>query len=597
MLREPQHDILLTSTLMSKPVNLEKMRHSCSHVLAQAALQMFPEAKLAIGPPIDNGFYYDFDLPRTLIPEDLPILEEKMRAIVKENQKFKRYEEPVEKSIQFLRKIKQPYKVEMARDLKKDGAKVIRFYENIGADQKGKFVDMCEGPHLRSTGEIGAFKLTKIAGAYWRGDSKKPMLQRIYGICFNTRPELKAYQKQLEEAAKRDHRKLGAQLDLFSFHEEGPGFPFWHPKGVILWGELVKYWRELHQERGYQEIVTPIFLRKELWHKSGHWGHYKENMYFTEIDEEGYAAKPMNCPGGILLYKEKVHSYREFPLKVGELGLVHRHELSGVLHGLFRVRSFTQDDAHIYCTKAQIKNELKEVLDLFQVVYDKFGFEYRVELSTRPKKFIGKLETWDYAEKIMKEVMSELKMDYRINEGDGAFYGPKFDFHLADSIGRTWQCGTLQLDLSMPERFNMEYIDEKGEKQRPVMLHRTVYGALERFIGILIEHYAGAFPVWLAPVQVQIVPVSEKFLQFAEKMAGKFKKAGIRVEVDYSEESVGKKIRNAELMKVPYMLVVGEKEKKSDSLMVRQYGQKKQALMGVEEFMEKVRKETERRKN
>ena len=571
-------------------VDLDVMRHSCAHVMAQAVMQMFPEAKLGIGPTIEDGFYYDFELPRTLIPEDLPLLEKKIKQIIKQNQKFIRKEEPAKESLKFFKKTDQKYKAELVKELDEDGED-ISFYENVmPSDQKPMFVDLCRGPHVDHTGQIGAFKLLKIAGAYWRGDEKNPMLQRIYGTCFHTKEELDSYLKQVEEAKKRDHRRLGKQLDLFSFHEEGAGFPFFHPKGMVFRNQLMKYWGEIHKKYEYEMVSTPIILKEELWHQSGHYENYKENMYFTEIDEHGHAIKPMNCPGGILVYKNRPKSYKDLPLRWAELGLVHRHEKSGVLHGLFRVRSFTQDDAHIFCTPDQIKDELKKVLKLFAEVYEKFGFEYRIELSTKPEKSIGSDEIWELAENTMEEVLKEEKLDYELNEGDGAFYGPKFDFHLSDCIGRTWQCGTLQLDFSMPERFEMEYIGEDGNAHRPVMLHRTVYGSIERFMGILIEHYAGAFPQWLAPIQAKILPVSEKFNSYAKEVLDTLKEADIRCEMDNSDETLGKKIRNAEMQKVPYMLVVGEKEVADKTVAVRNYETKKQEVMGVSDFVDMVKK-------
>ena len=573
--------------MSKKEFPIETKRHSLSHVMAQAVLEMFPEANLAIGPDIDTGFYYDFDLPRTLIPEDLPIIEKKMKHIIKQNQKFESYIEPVDDAIKFLKKTKQSYKFELVSDLKTDGTKEVSFYKN------GSFVDLCKGPHVDMTGQlqIGTFKLHKIAGAYWRGDEKRPMLQRIYALAFDTKEDLDEHLRMMKEAEKRDHRKLGKELDLYSFHEQGVGFPFWHPKGMVLRENLISYWRDVQKKYGYQEVNTPIILREELWHQSGHWDNYKENMYFTKIDEEDYAIKPMNCPGGILIYKNSMHSYREFPLRWGELGLVHRNELSGVLHGLFRVRSFTQDDAHIFCTKAQVKDELKKVLELFTEVYSKFGFEYRVELSTRPEKYVGDLKMWDNAEKIMKEVVKEIKMDYTINEGDGAFYGPKFDFHLKDCIGRTWQCGTCQLDFSMPERFEMEYINEKGEKERPIMIHRTVLGSIERFIGILTEHFAGAFPSWLAPVQVVLIPVADVHEKYAMDLKQKFFDMGIRVEFIDASETLGKRIRESEKQRIPYMLVMGDKEVKGKSVTVRDYKTKDQKEMKVDKFVEMIQKE------
>ena len=566
-------------------VDLDAMRHSCSHVLAQAVMQMFPEAKLAIGPTIEDGFYYDFELPRTLIPEDLPLLEKKMKHIIKQNQKFVRKEEPGDKALEFLKKAGQNYKVELAEEFIAEGED-ISFYENIRPqDEKGMFVDLCEGPHVEHTGQIGAFKLMKIAGAYWRGDEKNIMLQRIYGTCWHTKDELDEYLKKMEEAKKRDHRKLGKELDLFSFHEEGVGFPFFHANGMRLRKSLLDYWHIVHRKYEYELVSTPIMLNEELWHRSGHYDNYKENMYFTKVDEQNYAVKPMNCPGGVLIYKNSKYSYRDLPLRWAELGLVHRHEKSGVLHGLMRVRSFTQDDAHIFCTPDQIKDELKKTIKLFDEVYKKFGFEYKIELSTRPEKSIGSDDMWELAEKTMNEVLDEEGLEYEINEGDGAFYGPKFDFHLADCIGRTWQCGTLQLDFSMPERFEMEYIGEDGEGHRPVMLHRVVYGSLERFMGILIEHYAGAFPTWLAPVQARVLSVSEKFNDYAKKVSDELRGNAVRVEMDHSDENLGKKIRNAEMQKIPYMIVVGEKEVENGTITVRDYATKEQKEMKIEDLV------------
>jgi threonyl-tRNA synthetase len=575
-------------------VDVEAMRHSCSHVLAQAVLQMFPEAKLAIGPAIETGFYYDFDLPRTLIPEDLPLIEKKMKQIVKQNQKFEKKALPISEALKFLKEFGQDYKIEMVGDLKKDGEKEIGFYENISHnDGKIQFVDMCRGPHVESTSKVGHFTLTSIAGAYFKGDEKNKMLQRIYGVCFASKEELDNHLEMLKEAKKRDHRRLGKDMELFSFHEEGPGFPFFHPRGIRLKDQLMKYWHKIHKNYEYERVETPIILSESLWHQSGHFDNYGENMYFTEIDEAKYAVKPMNCPGGILIYKNKTHSYRDLPYRWAELGLVHRHELSGVLHGLFRVRNFVQDDAHIFCREDQVKDELKKVLRLFAEVYEHFGFEYHIELSTRPEKSIGSDKMWKFAEDTMEAVLKEEKIEYVLNEGDGAFYGPKFDFHLADCLGRTWQCGTLQLDFSMPERFEMEYTGEDGKAHRPVMLHRTVYGSIERFLGILIEHYAGAFPVWLAPDQVRILPVSEKFEKYAKEVAAKLVEADVRVNIDASSESLGKKIRNAEMMKVPYMLVVGEKEVADKTVAVRDYATKEQKESKLEAFVKRVVEEGE----
>jgi len=563
---------------------VETMRHSCAHVMAQAVLEMFPDAKLGIGPDIDNGFYYDFDLPRTLIPEDLPILEKKMKQIMKQSQVFEKKVVSVEDAKVVLAKADQNYKVEMASDLAAQGETEISFFENHMRDGDMTFVDMCRGLHVDHTGQIGAFHLTSIAGAYWRGDEKNKMLQRIYGVCFSTREELEAHLTMLEEAKKRDHRRLGKDLDLFSFHDEGPGFPFWHAKGVVLLEQLKKHWYKLHREYKYDIIATPIILNEELWHRSGHWDNYKENMYFTEIDEADFAVKPMNCPGGMLVYKTRRRSYRDLPIRSGEFGLVHRHEKSGVLHGLFRVRAFTQDDAHIYCREDQVKDELKGVMELMGKLYAPFGFEYHVELSTRPEKSIGSDEVWELAEKTLKEVIDESGLPYVINEGDGAFYGPKLDYHVKDCLGRTWQCGTIQLDFSMPERFDLEYTGEDGKSHRPIMIHRALYGSLERFAGILTEHYAGAFPAWLAPVQAVILPVSEKFLGYAESMYQELYDAGVRVEIDRSDESLGKKIRNAEMQKIPYMLVVSEKEVAEKTVTVRDYETKEQTSMSAAEL-------------
>jgi len=564
--------------------NLEIIRHSASHVLALAVLEMFPETKFAIGPAIENGFYYDFDLPRTLIPEDLIILEEKMRAIIKANYQFERAEILIDKALQDFEKLGQRYKIELIQDLAKNGNEKVSVYKS------GPFVDLCSGPHLDSTGEIPAdgFKLTKISGAYWRGDEKNKMLQRIYGVAFNDKKELKNYLSMLEEAEKRNHIKLGKELKLFSTHAEGPGFPFFHPKGMIVWNELINYWKEEHTKEAYQEISTPIILNRTLWEKSGHWEHYKENMYFTKIDEIDYAIKPMNCPGGILVYKSDLHSYKELPLKLAEIGLVHRHELSGTLNGLFRVRMFHQDDAHIYCMENQIKQEIKKLINLIDRMYKKFGLSYHLELSTRPKNSTGTDKMWETAENALKEALQEIKVDYKINPEDGAFYGPKIDFHIKDAIGRTWQCGTIQVDFAMPERFELSYIGEDGKEHRPVMLHRVIYGAMERFMGILIEHYAGAFPVWLSPVQAIILPVSEKFNSYAQKIFSQLLENNIRVEISDESESLGKRIRRAEKQKIPYMLVVGEKEEKEKKITIRSRGEKEQKTIQADKFMEKI---------
>jgi len=570
-----------------KENNIETKRHSLSHILAAAVIDMFPEAKLAIGPSIENGFYYDFDLPRTLIPEDLPLLEAKMKQIIKGGFAFERTDAPVKDALESAKKSKQIYKEELISDLAEKGEKTVSFYRMDG------FTDLCAGPHVENTKDIdqASFKLMSIAGAYWRGSEKNKMLQRIYGVAFENKTELEAYLTQQEEAKKRDHRKLGQELDLFSFQDAGPGFPFWHAKGMTLRNTLTEYWREEHRKAGYVEISTPIILREELWHQSGHWDNYKNNMYFTKIDGQNYAVKPMNCPGGIQVYKNTLHSYREFPIRMAELGLVHRHELSGVLHGLFRARAFTQDDAHIYCTEGQIQAEVEGVVRLVEKVYKDFGFiDYHVELSTRPTKSIGTDEMWEKAEKTLEAVAKNMKLKFQINPGDGAFYGPKFDFHIKDSIGRTWQCATIQLDFSMPERFDLEYVDEEGNRKRPVMIHRTVLGSLERFIGVLLEHYAGALPAWLSPVQVKLLPVADRHNEYAEKIAAELSESGVRISMDDSKESVGKKIRNAEMEKSPFMLVIGDKEIESGKLSVRSFVDGDLGQKTVKELVSLVRK-------
>ena len=571
--------------------SIEEKRHSLSHILAQAVLDMFPEAKLGIGPDIDNGFYYDFDLPRTLIPEDLPILEKKMKHIIKQNQKFENYKEPMAKAVEFLKETKQDYKIEMANDLEEQGEKELSFYKN------GPFVDMCRGPHVESTGKIdpNSFTLDKIAGAYWRGDEKRPMLQRIYGLAFEDKKELDEYLNMRKEAEKRDHRKLGKQLDLYSFHDEGQGFPFIHPKGMVIWNELMDYWREVHKRYGYLETKTPIILNRALWEKSGHWANYRENMYTTVIDEIDHAIKPMNCPGGMILYKNNPHSYRELPIKAGEIGLVHRHELSGTLSGLFRVRCFHQDDSHIFMTTEQIKENILEVIHIAEEIYGKFGLDFHLELSTRPEKSIGSDEQWEAATNGLKDALDEYGKGYQINEGDGAFYGPKIDCHIKDAIGRTWQCGTIQLDMSLPERFELEYEGADGQKHRPVMIHRVIYGSVERFFGIIVEHFAGAFPTWLAPVQVAVIPVASVHEDYAKEVCKKLSDHDVRVEIMSPDETLGKRIRNAETQKIPYMLVVGDKEKESGEVTVRDYKTKDQKAMKVDKFMDKILKEIEGR--
>ena len=559
------------------------LRHTASHVMAQAVKRLFPEVKLAIGPAIDNGFYYDFDYDKGFTPDDLAKIEAEMNKIVKENYKLERFELPREEAIEFMKEKGEPYKVELIEDLPEDA--VISFY------RQGDFTDLCAGPHLFSTGTVKAFKLLNIAGAYWRGSEKNKMLQRIYGTAFTKKAEMQAYLDALEEAKKRDHRKLGRELGLFMMNDAGPGFPFFLPKGMILKNQLLDYWHELHAKNGYQEISTPIMLNRSLWETSGHWEHYKDNMYTTVIDEQDFAIKPMNCPGGILVYQAEPRSYRDLPLRMGELGLVHRHEKSGQLHGLMRVRCFTQDDAHIFMMPNQIKDEIKGVAKLIDEVYSLFGFKYHVELSTRPEDSMGSDEDWDMATDALRGALDELGLPYVVNEGDGAFYGPKIDFHLEDSIGRTWQCGTIQLDFQLPLRFNLEYTGDDGEKHRPIMIHRVAFGSIERFIGILIEHFAGAFPVWLSPVQVQIIPISEKHFDYALKLKEIMDNNHIRSEVDLRNEKLGYKIREAQLKKTPYMLVVGDKEAQDGTVSVRSRKDGDLGISKTEDFVAKVAEE------
>lgn len=557
--------------------------HTSAHIMAQAVKRLFPDVKLAIGPAIDNGFYYDFDTDRSFTPEDLDAIEAEMKKIVKEDLKLERFVLPRQEAIDYVADQNETYKVELIEELPQDSE--ISFYK------QGEFVDLCAGPHLPSTGRVKAFKLLSLAGAYWRGDEKNKMLQRIYGISFPKKSQLDEYLARLEEAKKRDHRKLGKELDLFSIHEEGPGFPFFHPKGMVLRNILEDFWRLEHIKRGYEEIKTPIILNQDLWKRSGHWDHYQENMYFTKIDENDYAVKPMNCPGSMIVYKRKMHSYRDLPIRMAELGLVHRHELSGVLHGLMRVRCFTQDDAHIFMLPEQVKDEIVGVIDLVDYIYKQFGFNYHVELSTRPENAMGSQEDWDMATNALREALEEKNMKYVINEGDGAFYGPKIDFHLEDSIGRTWQCGTIQLDFQMPERFDLTYIGPDGEKHRPVMLHRAIFGSLERFIGILIEHYAGAFPTWLAPVQVRLLSITDRSNEYIEKLTKEFEAAGIRVETDLRNEKIGYKIREARLQRIPYMLIVGDKEVENQQVSVRSRDEGDLGPMYVKDFLDKIQKE------
>ena len=563
------------------------LRHTASHILAQAVKRLWPEAKLAIGPAIDKGFYYDIDMEHTLTPEDLGKIEKEMSRIVKENLPITKSVMSRQEAIEFFKSKNEDYKVELIEDLPEDA--VISCYA------QGDFIDLCAGPHVASTGKVKAFKLQSIAGAYWRGDEKNKMLQRIYGTAFEKKEELDAYLHMLEEAAKRDHRKLGKELGLFVIKEEGPGFPFFLPKGMALRNELENFWREVHHEFEYEEIRTPIILNKQLWETSGHWFHYRENMYTTIIDEEEYAIKPMNCPGGILVYQNEMHSYRDFPLRYAELGLVHRHELSGALHGLFRVRAFTQDDAHVFMLPDQMQSELMKVIELFDRIYSQFGLKYHVELSTKPDNAMGDDAIWEAATEALRNAIEAKGIPYVINPGDGAFYGPKLDYHIEDSLGRTWQCGTIQLDMNLPERFQIEYIGEDGQKHRPIMIHRACFGSMERFIGILTEHYAGAFPTWMAPVQVKILPISEKHVEYAKELAKQMHRDYVRVEVDDRSEKIGYKIRQAQMAKVPYMLVVGDKEVEEGTVNVRKHGGDELGSIPFDEFFNSIKIEIKER--
>ena len=555
-------------------------RHTTSHILAQAVKRLFPDTKLAIGPAIDDGFYYDLDSETVFTPELLEQIEAEMRKICKEKLPIERFELPREEALALMREKNEPYKVELIEDLPEDAA--ISFYK------QGEFTDLCAGPHLDSTGRVkgNAIKLMSCTGAYWRGDSNRKMLQRIYGTSFLKKEELEAYLNRLEEAKKRDHRKLGRELGLFMMADEGPGFPFFLPKGMVLKNTLIDYWREVHKKYGYVEISTPVILNRKLWERSGHWDHYKQNMYTTVIDGEDFAIKPMNCPGGMLVYKSEPHSYRDLPLRVGELGLVHRHELSGALHGLFRVRCFTQDDAHIFMTWDQMKDEIKNVVRLFDEVYSVFGLSYEIELSTMPEDHMGDEKDWEFAQDTLKEAITEMGKSYTVNEGDGAFYGPKLDFHLADSIGRTWQCGTIQLDMQLPERFELEYVGEDGEKHRPIMIHRVVLGSIERFIGVITEHFAGAFPTWLAPVQVKVMTITDRSRPWAEEVTRRLEAAGVRVEADLRNEKIGYKIREAQSLKIPYMLVIGDKEAEAGQVAVRTRAGGDKGAMPLDAFTE-----------
>ena len=557
--------------------------HTTSHIMAQAIKRIFPEVKLAIGPSIDNGFYYDFDVEKPFTEDDLAKIENEMKKIIKEDLAIERFTLPRDEAIKFMKEKQEPYKVELIEDLPED--------EEISFYKQGEFTDLCAGPHVMKTGSIKAVKLLTTSGAYWRGNEKNKMLQRIYGISYPKASQLEEYLNMLEEAKKRDHKKLGKELELFMMTGEGPGFPFFLPKGMVLRYVLEDYWRKIHTLNGYQEVKTPVMLNEELWHRSGHWDHYKDNMYTTKIDEQDFALKPMNCPGGMLVYKSKMHSYKDLPIRMGELGLVHRHEKSGQLNGLFRVRCFTQDDAHIFCLPEQIESEIINLMHLINQVYSLFGFTYTVELSTRPENSMGSDEEWATAENALKKALEHENMEYVINEGDGAFYGPKIDFHIKDSLGRDWQCGTIQLDFQMPQRFDLTYIGQDGEKHRPVMLHRVVFGSIERFIGVLIEHYAGAFPTWLAPVQVKILTISDKQKAYANKIVEKLMNEGIRVEVDDREEKIGYKIREAQLQKIPYMLIVGDKEVETNAVGVRARKDGDIGQMPIDEFICKIKAE------
>lgn len=562
--------------------------HTTSHIMAQAIKRLYPEIKLAIGPSIDNGFYYDFDTEKPFSEEDLIKIEDEMKKIIKEDLQLERFELPRKEAIKFMEEKGEPYKVELINDLPEDA--IISFYK------QGEFTDLCAGPHVAKTGNIKAVKLLTSSGAYWRGNEKNKMLQRIYGISYPKASQLEEYLNMLEEAKKRDHKKLGKELELFMITGEGPGFPFFLPKGMVLRNVLEDYWRKIHTLNGYQEVKTPVMLNEELWHRSGHWDHYKDNMYTTKIDEQDFALKPMNCPGGMLVYKSKMHSYKDLPIRMGELGLVHRHEKSGQLNGLFRVRCFTQDDAHIFCLPEQIESEIIDLMHLINQVYSLFGFTYTVELSTRPEDSMGSDEDWTTAENALRKALEHENMEYVVNEGDGAFYGPKIDFHIKDSLGRDWQCGTIQLDFQMPERFDLNYIGQDGEKHRPVMLHRVVFGSIERFIGVLIEHYAGAFPTWLAPVQVKILTISDKQKEYADELVKQFMKEGIRAELDDREEKIGYKIREAQLQKIPYMLIIGEKEVEANAVGVRARKEGDIGQMPVKEFISKIKEEIEEKK-
>ncbi len=582
-----ENDAEVSICTFDDEVGKEAFRHTASHVMAQAIKRLYPETKLAIGPSIADGFYYDFDREKPFSPEELEEIEKEMKKIAKEDLALERFELPRAEAIKLMEDRQEPYKVELINDLPEDA--VISFYE------QGEFIDLCAGPHLLSTKAIKAIKLTSVAGAYWRGNEKNKMLSRIYGTAYTKASDLEAYLTMMEEAKKRDHRKLGKELKLFALLEEGPGFPFFLPKGMVLKNTLLEYWREIHKEAGYVEVSTPIILSKELWETSGHWDHYKDNMYTTVIDEHDFCVKPMNCPGGMLVYKQDMHSYRDLPMRVGEIGLVHRHEKSGALHGLMRVRCFNQDDAHIFMTEEQITSEISGVISLIDSVYKLFGFKYHIELSTRPEDSMGSDEAWELATNGLRDALEENNIPYTVNEGDGAFYGPKIDFHLEDSIGRTWQCGTIQLDMQMPERFELEYTAADGSKKRPIMIHRVCFGSIERFIGILIEHYAGQFPTWLSPVQVKVLPISEKFADYANKVSDELDKAGIRVETDHRAEKIGYKIREARNERIPYIIVVGEKDEAANKVSLRSRANGEEGQVDLKDVIERIQQEIKTR--
>jgi threonyl-tRNA synthetase len=571
------------------PEGRDIFRHSSSHIMAQAVLRLFPGAQLAIGPAIEDGFYYDIDFPKPISPEDLPRIEEEMEKIVKENLIFNRQELSRDDAIRLFQEQGNNYKVELIRELPEG--------EKISLYKQGEFLDLCRGPHIPGTQYLKAFKLTGIAGAYWRGDERREMLTRIYGTSFTDKKELKKHLTLIEEAKKRDHRKLGKELDLFSFHHEGPGFPFFHPKGTILFQELIEFCRRELAKRGYMEIKTPIILNEELWHRSGHWDHYRENMYFTKIDERDFAVKPMNCPGGLLIYKSRIHSYREFPIKVAEFGLVHRHEKSGVLHGLFRVRNFTQDDAHVFCLPEQLEEEIQKLVELILDFYKVFGFEdILIEISTRPESSIGSDEMWEKATNALKHTLEKMKIDYKLNPGSGAFYGPKIDFHIRDCLKRTWQCATIQVDFSMPERFDLTYIGQDGMEHRPVMIHRAIFGSLERFLGILIEHFGGNFPLWLAPVQIALLPIGENHALWAKEVKRQLDEAGLRTEIDLAEEKINRKIRNAEMLKIPCMLIIGDREAETKTAALRRHGAGDVGQKSVQEIISLLKQEIQEKR-